>query len=108
MYKWVGNMAHILAYLFNSASRHDCEDLAFQFPILQNIKDSIPSSEACQYCCINWSLAQAHQQYSLGLPECSTSMRHSRAKPKAGFRFNVQKQPVLEVHLQVPLIVGRR
>ena len=43
-----------------------------------------------------WSLAQGHQQSSLALFQMSTSMRGARAKPKAGFWFNVQKQFVLE------------
>ena len=37
-------------------------------PFLHNVHDTVPPSETCLFCCINWSLAQAHQQTSLGLP----------------------------------------
>ena len=56
----------------------------------------MPPSEACLYCHINWSLAQAQQQFSKGLDlsQSATSMRGGRARPRAGFWFNVQKWPV--------------
>ena len=42
------NTSHILTYLFHSASRQHHEVWASQFPILYNIKDSVPPSEvAC-------------------------------------------------------------
>ena len=37
---------------------------------------------------------QAQQQSSLGLSESSTSERVGRTRPRAGFQFNVQKQPL--------------
>ena len=83
--KWVGNMACILTYLFNSVSWQHCEVWDFWFPFLHNIKNLILFSEAFLYGYINWSLAQAHQQSSLGLSQFSTCMRGARAKPKAGF-----------------------
>ena len=55
-------------------------------------------NEACLYGHISWSLAKAHQQSSLRLSQFLTSMRGGRANQKASFRFNVQKQPVLESH----------
>ena len=65
--KQVGNSAHILAHVFNSASRQHCEVWASQFPFLYSLKDVVPLSEAYLYGCINWSLAQAQQQFSIGL-----------------------------------------
>ena len=94
MSKQVGNTAYILVYLFNFASRQHCEVWASQIPFLQNINDTVPFSKACLYGWINWSLAQGHEQSSFRLSQLSTSMRCSRAKLKAGFRFNIQKQPV--------------
>ena len=64
---WIGNMAIILAYLFNSSSRQCHEVWASQFPSFHNIKDIVPPTEACLSSHINWSLAQAHKQYSLDL-----------------------------------------
>ena len=66
--KQVDNTTCILAYIFNSASRQHCDLLASKFPFLNNIKDTLPPSEAYLYVCINWSLAWAHQQCSLGFP----------------------------------------
>ena len=63
MSKWVGNTAHILGYLFKSASRHCHEVWALQFPFLYNFKDTVLSSEACLYSLINWT----QQLSSLGL-----------------------------------------
>ena len=51
--KQVGNSACILAYLFNSVSRQDCEVWASQFPFLHSLREVIPPSEACQCGCIN-------------------------------------------------------
>ena len=96
VYKWVGSTAHILAYLFNSASRQHHEIWATLFPFLHNIKDSIPLSEACLYGHINSSLAQAYHQSSLRLSQSSPSMKGIRDKSRAGCQFNVQKQPVPE------------
>ena len=71
--KHVRNTACILASLFDSAFRQCCEVLASQDLFLHNFTDSVPPSEACLYGCINWSLAQAQQQSSLGLSQCNRS-----------------------------------
>ena len=90
---------------------------------------------ACLYGHINWSVAQTHQQSSLELSQSSTSMRGVRAKPKAwsylmyrsylcqslvvhpwqrslnwilGLKDIRVAKVSLEVHLQVPLTLGRR
>ena len=55
--KALGNLSHILAYLFNSTSRQHCEVMPSQFPFLHSLRDVIPPSEACLYDNINWSLA---------------------------------------------------
>ena len=68
--KWVGNSACILADVFNSVSRQHCEVWASQFPFLHSLRDVIPPSEVCLYGCINWSLALAQQQSSMGLSQC--------------------------------------
>ena len=62
--KRVGNLARILAHLFNSVSRQCQEVWASQFPFLHSLKEVVPPSEACLYGHINWSLAQGH---SVGL-----------------------------------------
>ena len=92
--KWVGNMTHILTNLFTSASRQCFEVCALQFAFLYNIEDSISPTEACLYGYINWSLGKVDQQLSLLLSQSSTSMMGVRTKKKAGFLFNVQKQPM--------------
>ena len=57
----------------------------------------INKGEACLSGHINMSLAQAYQQFSLGLSQSKASLRGARANPRAGYMymFNVQKQPVL-------------
>ena len=45
---------------------------------------------------IDWSLAQAQQQSSLGFSQSVTSVRGGRTRLRAGFHFSVQKQPVAE------------
>ena len=55
------------------------------------LKESIPPGEAHLFVHINWSLAQAQQQSSLGLFWLTTSSRGARAKPKVAFQYNVQK-----------------
>ena len=55
---------------FNSASKQHHEVWASQFPILDNIKDSLPPIEAYLYGCIKWSLSQAHRASSLRLSQC--------------------------------------
>ena len=67
--KQVGNSAGILVHVFNSVSRQHHEVWASQFPFLHSLRDVIPPSEACQYGHINWSLAQAQQQSSIGLSQ---------------------------------------
>ena len=82
--KWVGHTAHILAYLFNSASGQHLEVWASEFPFPHNLKDALPSSEACLYSHISKSLAQAEQQSSLGLAQALNCMRGCRSKSKMG------------------------
>ena len=72
-------MAHILAHVFNSVARQCWELWASQFPFLHSLKDVIPPSEACLYGHINWSLAQAHQQSSMGLSQSFPSKRGVKA-----------------------------
>ena len=55
----------------------------------------VPPSEACLYGHINWSLAQAQQQFSIILSQSFPSMRGSKARQWPGFHFTVQKRPVL-------------
>ena len=43
------------------------------------------SYQGLLYSHINWSLVQAQQQFSLGMPQPSTSMRFGKARPKIGF-----------------------
>ena len=62
VFKQVANSACILVHMFNSVSRQHHEVWASQIPFLHSLRDMIPSSEACLYGCINWSLAQAQQQ----------------------------------------------
>ena len=89
--KRVGNLAHILAHLFNSVSRQCWEVWASQFPFLHSLKEVVPPSEACLYGCINWSLAQAH---SVDLSQSFPPKRGGKARPQTGFQFTVQKRPV--------------
>ena len=89
--KQVGNLARILAYLFNSVSRQHREVWASQFPFLHSLKEVIPPSEACLYGCINWSLSQAH---SMGLSQSFFPKRGGKARPGTGFQFTVQKRPL--------------
>ena len=51
----------------------------------------IPPSEACLYCCINWSLAQA---YAVGLSQFFPPKGGSKARPLTGFQVTVQKRPI--------------
>ena len=87
--KWVGNLACILAYLFNSVSRQHCEVWASQFPFLHSLRKVIPPSEVCLYGHINWYLAQAH---SVGLSQSFPPQRGGKARPQTGFQFTVQKR----------------
>ena len=94
--KRVGNSAHILAHMFNSVSRQHHEVWASQFPFLHSLRDVIPPSEASLYGHINWSLAQAQQQSSMGLSQCFLYKRGGKTRPWTGFHFMVQKRPVPE------------
>ena len=89
--KQVGNSACILAYLFNSVSRQHHEAWASHFPFLHSLREMIPSSEACLYGHINWSLTQAH---SVGLSRSFPPKRDGKARPQIGFQFTVQKRPM--------------
>ena len=53
-----------------------------------------PPSEVCLYGQINWSLAQAQQQSSIGLSQSFPPKRGGKTRPWTGFHFNVQKKPV--------------
>ena len=67
--KQVGNLALILAHVLNSASRQCWEVWASQFPFHHSFLDVVPPSDVCLYGHINWPLAQAQQQYSIGLSQ---------------------------------------
>ena len=75
--------------MFNSVSRQHHEVWASQFPFLHSLKDVIPTNEACLYGHINWSLAQAQQQSSMGISQWG-----GKARPQPGFHFMVQMRPV--------------
>ena len=90
--KQVGNSAHILAHMFNSVSRQCHEVWGSQFLSLHSLWDVIPPSETCLYGHINWSLAQAQQQSSMGLSQSFPSKKGSKARPRTGFHFTVQKR----------------
>ena len=84
--------------MFNSVSRQHHEAWASQFPFLHSLRDvkesQIPPSEACLYGCINWSLAQAQQQSSMGLSQSFPPKRAGKTRPRTGFHFMVQNRPV--------------
>ena len=90
MSKHVGSTAHILASLFNSASRHHCEVWTLQYPFLQNVADTLLSSGAHLYGYINWSLAEIQQQSTIGFPLSSHSVRDDKARSRIDFLFNVK------------------
>ena len=92
--KQLGNSACILAYLYNSVSRQCHEVWASQFPFLHSLRDVIPPSEACLYDHINWSLAQAHHQSSVGLSQPFSPKGGCKVRPQTGFQLTVQKRPV--------------
>ena len=81
-------------HVFNSVFRQHCEVWASQFPFLHSLRDVIPPSEACLYGCLNWSLAQAQQQSSMGLSQSFPPKRGGKTRPQTGFHFMVQKRPV--------------
>ena len=90
----VGNSTCILVHVFNSVSRQNCEVWASQFPFLYSLRDVILSSKACLYGWINWSLAQAQQQSSMGLSQSFPSKRSGKTRSQTGFHFTVQKRPL--------------
>ena len=55
--------------------------------------DMVTPSEGFLYCHLSWSLAQAHQQCSMGLSQSFPHMRGGNARPRTVFHFNVQKRP---------------
>ena len=89
--KQVGNLARILAHLFNFISRQCWEVWASQFPFLHSLKEVVPPSEACLYGHIKWSLVQAH---SVGLSQSFPPKWGGKAGPWTGFQFTVQKRPM--------------
>ena len=56
--------------------------------------DTVPPNKVCLYGSMNWSLAQAQQQSSLGLSQSFTPMRGHKARQMIGFHFSVPKRPV--------------
>ena len=94
--KWVGNTAHILAYLFNSVSRQYHKAWASQFPFLHSLWEVIPPREACLYSHINWSLAEAHY---VSLSQSFPPKRGGRARPQTWFHFMVQS--TVETYVRV-------
>ena len=54
----------------------------------------VPPCEACLYGSINWSLAQAQQQSSIGLSQIFLSKRDGKSRSQTEFHFTVQKRPV--------------
>ena len=77
-----------------SVSRQHCEVWASQFHFLHSLWEVIPPSEACLYGHINWSLAQAQQQSSIGLSQSFPSQRGGKARPQTWFHCMMQKRPV--------------
>ena len=67
---------------------------ASRFPFLHSLRDVIPPSEACLYGHINWSMAKAQQQSSIGLSQSFPSKRGGKTRPQTVFNFIVQKRPV--------------
>ena len=92
--KQVGYSTHILVHVFNSVCRQHHEVWASQFPFLHSLRDVIPPIEACLYGHINWSLAQAQQQSSMGLSQSFPPKRGGKTRPQTGFHFTVQNMPV--------------
>ena len=85
----------VIWYIFYSASGQHCDVWASQFLFFHNVYDAVPPSEACLYSHINWTLAEANHQSSLGLFQSLAFMRCARAMPDARLMFNIQKQLVL-------------
>ena len=81
------NPACSLTYLFNYAFKHCCEVWVYSLPFFTVF--------TVQFLLMKLAFIDAHQQCLLGLSQSSASVRGVRARPKAGFMFNVQKQPVL-------------
>ena len=81
-------MAHILAFLFNYASRQYHEVWALQFLFLHTIRDTVSPSEAFMVALI-WT----YQRYSSNLYLACHSPQPIW-KPKPSLHYNVQKYPV--------------
>ena len=74
----------------------ECHDVwTSQFSFLHSLEDVFPPSETCLYHHINWSLAQAQQQSSMGLSQSFPSKRGGNGRSWTGFHFTVQKRPML-------------
>ena len=84
--------ADISAHVFNSASRQYHEVWALQFPFLHGLKDIVPPSEAYLYGCINWSLAPAKQQFSIGLSQSFLSKREQQIQTMDWIPFHCAKE----------------
>ena len=80
--------------MFNTASKQHHEVWASQFPFLHGLKDVVPSSKACLYGHIKWSLAQSQQQPPMGLSQSFLSKKCGQARPWTGFHFTMKKWPV--------------
>ena len=80
--------------MFNSVSRQHREIVASHFPFLHSLRDVIPPSEACLYGHINWSVAQAQQQPSMGLSQSFPPKKDGKTRTCTGFHFMVQKRPM--------------
>ena len=74
-------LSSYFAHVFNSISRQHHEVWSSQFPFLHSLREVIPPSEACLYGHINWSLAQAQQQSSMGLSQSFPPKRSGKAGP---------------------------
>ena len=55
--KWVGNIPHFWPFFFNSSSTQHNAVWASKYSFLNNLKESVPPSEAYLYGHISWSLA---------------------------------------------------
>ena len=91
----------IFYHIFNSASRQHHEVWASQVPFLHGLKDVVPLSEACLYDCLNWSLAQAQQQSSMGLSQYFPPKRDGKTRLRTEF-ISVYKRDICQ-SLVVPL-----
>ena len=82
--KCVGNLACSLVHVFNCASMLHGEAWASWFPLLHGLKYVVSLSEACLYGHINWFLAQAQQQSSIGLSQALPSKSGGKVRIQLG------------------------